>query len=465
MFQKIYCLPDIVNDTTRPEIIKVLEQLYANNSKSAKMELLQLSNDKIQIYSARYSQKGRMLFTLITDNGTRYITILELLDNHEYERAKCLNITNISPLLAKQLDISDFPVLHSDPNKIDDLNFNFTTVEKLHYVGNTPFVFSNEQNEIQLLKLPAVISGPAGSGKTLSAVYIAQEAIRELRLRNSSAQSSNSPGYGKILLLGANDEGIAKLKDMLQKELAEGEVLETFCDFATPSTLINYVKEINGKPPTLIQAAQSQFITQQFNKHKLDKTKLLPLLRLALEGSIQDYQSKNLTKEQLKNMQTLLLDPYLKHCKDKAWLDMDVMPFDLKTSYIKIIADECQNLSPNIILSLTRGAQGEQGEQGEQAFFFMDTQQTTKVQGDCSTLARLKQKKSRFNYHNLGTQTHRCKPMIVNVANAVLRISNFLEGGIKEKDNYTAITVNEQSADPGKVYWQKSIDKPLELSA
>ncbi|NDP21573.1 MAG: AAA family ATPase [Paludibacter sp.] len=136
---------------------KTLKQLQEGDFKSA--DVRKMANTGY--YRARLDIRDRLLFTMVTYENQKYLLLLEVIKNHNYQNSRFLQGTDIP-------DEDKFVAVYS-PNEMDVTNnemiFLNEKSKKIHLL-NKFISFDKAQNDIYSLYPPLIIVGSAGSGKT-----------------------------------------------------------------------------------------------------------------------------------------------------------------------------------------------------------------------------------------------------------------------------------------------------------
>ncbi|MDZ7900134.1 MAG: hypothetical protein U5N85_19190 [Arcicella sp.] len=143
--------------TVKKKFGKTLEYLQTGNFKSAEVKKMPNAG----FFRAKLDRENRLLFKFVSYQGQKYLLLLELILNHDYEKSRFLKGAEI------------------DENKLIDLlgdaNLSSEIFEPLRYVNPKKasvyfldkFIsFDDAQIDILHLPVPLIIIGSAGSGKT-----------------------------------------------------------------------------------------------------------------------------------------------------------------------------------------------------------------------------------------------------------------------------------------------------------
>ncbi|HDR05810.1 MAG TPA: hypothetical protein ENN84_11285 [Candidatus Marinimicrobia bacterium] len=111
------------------------------------------------LYRAKLDDSNRLLFSLGHHQNQIVILVLDIIRNHQYEKSKFLrgaviDEKKLQPFNKPELSEDRTPLVYINPN-----NSHFRMLDKI-------ICFDPEQEDIYLHRLPSIVIGPAGSGKT-----------------------------------------------------------------------------------------------------------------------------------------------------------------------------------------------------------------------------------------------------------------------------------------------------------
>ena len=112
-------------------------------------------------YRARLDDSNRLLFKFARHGGDTCILLLELIWNHDYAKSRFLNGAAIDEGKFEPFDMAKGP----PPEDVQRMAYINPKSTRFHYLEKA-LSFDDAQLEACHLKPPAVIIGPAGSGKT-----------------------------------------------------------------------------------------------------------------------------------------------------------------------------------------------------------------------------------------------------------------------------------------------------------
>ena len=434
------------------------------------------------VYSLRTGNDnaGRLLFTTKNVLGQPYLLVLEYLPNHDYENSHFLR----SGVLRHYLERLDrthqglvsgasatgegfffeqaeiIPIIEKEQDAAVAL---FPTSIVLDYYQDQMIELSVSQGEALNLKLPAVISGVAGSGKSCIALSL----LSSLSLKLSHAVLSEAPQQ-RLLYVTKNRH----LVDQIKKAWETLPVaLETHCEVS----IITY--------QDLLQRHKDERITwadeDGFNKWFYDYTK-------RVKNSQGESFDKDLTHQEFRICSGYEKEVYLGLGKRQSLFakeDRGAL-YDMYTNYLErfaeatldpafyrtteavpethcydfVVVDEAQDFSYGSLNYLHKHARG------EAIAYCMDSHQS--LYHALSTRSYLKQSFSSASFTTLET-TFRCPPKIVWAANHIISLKNSVTGGLSDKQEIRAIEAVDAAKSVGKVYLlnKKAVDGSAWLAA
>lgn len=149
---------------------KVVEQLSQADFNSAEVKKMPGTG----FYRARLDYENRLLFRFASYKNKKYLLLLEVIYNHEYNKSRFLRGAKID-----EEKFIEVPSL-ADVNESDHVELNYVnpSSQRFHLLDKV-ISFDDYQNEIFRLKPPVIIIGSAGSGKTV----LTLEKLKTLRGR------------------------------------------------------------------------------------------------------------------------------------------------------------------------------------------------------------------------------------------------------------------------------------------
>jgi len=473
---KVYFWRDLIGHETKffPYKAKI-QQLLAGDYSSLSLEKLKIPS-KTPIYSIRINKEHRLLFT--TYQGK--LCLLDVVLNHDYHKSPFLRTRGIlNAFLDKHhesLTRATTPPWALTENEKDDFvnvksvsGLNITAEDSefaaLDYYQSRLIEFSTVQNELLSVALPLVVSGPAGSGKSCTALSI---------LSNHVQRYLGDDEAFPILYMSRSRHLVADIRRIWQEknpfEFRDGVVLFKTYDelldeqipegfrLATPEVFHSWHKEYLAHNKKLSKTAMA------FSCVPLESTKDLWREFRIISGGFSKEEYLALGEGQSgvsdKGARELIFKSY---CSYMDYLSshhlIESELYSLKASLYKlVVVDEAQDLSYGQLLGLSQLA-------GRNSVFLLGEHQILfdglSRQG---YLQRL--------FHQLGMAinlrqlqaTYRCSPAVLAVANSLIRAKYCATGGAADKGEVAELTSSEEaSARENQAIWLHPKNK-IELS-
>ncbi|ASQ45295.1 DNA/RNA helicase domain-containing protein [Legionella clemsonensis] len=458
---KVYYWQGIVGDAELfAPYQATISKLAQGNYKAADLDLKQL--DGHRVYSVRVNKSDRLIFTTFEKEGKSYLLLLDVVLNHDYRKCSFFNPSVLKNYLKKnadgivqQIDHSNFiainkvPLLTQEaPELAPSLQF-----APINYYHQMYIEFNDEQQIARGATLPAVISGPPGSGKSCVALSLLEQAV--------SQQAHNDAP----ILYVTQSEPLKKLLETAWKELPAAQNLPPnsvqFCTYIELLNKLNVAQETVGEP--YFQTWFKQYNAKQKHRKKTITgyevfLKQAPLLyrelRILTAYTPEDYLKLGERQSLIyganeKQWMLEIAKAYLLHLKETKRLDPALYPLQMNPAYSLIVVDEAQDLSHYQLKNLRDLAKE------CQLAACMDTHQSLEdEQAKRDYLLQMLSERHYKAQHLPLSATYRCPPAIVKLANKVIEIKNSLTGGIADKKEFTTISsVSDSQTETGFVQW------------
>lgn len=141
----------------KSQVDKTVKALKKGDFKSA--DVKKLTN--YDFYRAKLDRTNRLLFKIAEYNGQKYILLLEVILNHDYDKSRFLRGAEVKEnhfsLVSNEKAIAE-----TDVSSLAYVN----AKDKKFHLLNKIICLDNEQGDVFKLPMPLVIIGSAGSGKT-----------------------------------------------------------------------------------------------------------------------------------------------------------------------------------------------------------------------------------------------------------------------------------------------------------
>lgn len=165
----------LLSSAITPELLEAYPQLgRIQDSPSHGQNLEKLQGIKHYApYSIRLNKKVRAICTPIKLDGQQFWVLLNIMEDHRYER---MSFDTIPGFLMQDLDYLKSQVdTLSKESRLDEIQEEPHSIEELHYYKDHFILFNDLQKEPTVEKLPLLISGAPGSGKTCVAMHLLEQ--------------------------------------------------------------------------------------------------------------------------------------------------------------------------------------------------------------------------------------------------------------------------------------------------
>ena len=429
MYQLLY-FNELDSKAVEKKYNAVLTQLAKGDFKSA--EVKKMANTGY--YRARLDIKDRLLFSIARFNGSVFVLILELIQNHDYASSRFLRGAALP-------DTSQFTLV-TKPEEIEkeikDISFINSKQKHFHYL-NKIISFDDIQQSIFNLNPPLIIIGSAGSGKTV----LLLEKLKQLS--------------GSILYVSLSNYLVENARKLYYSGEYENSTSEV--DFLSyhqylESWKIPKGKEVNFK---LFEGWFNRHT--QYSKH-IDSHRIYEEFKGVISGS--PIHAAFLTKEEYLNLgikqsiftsdkREVVYSIYLKYLdwlKESDLFDINIVSFEylalISKKYDYLVVDEVQDLTGVQLNALMKSLNtpgnfiltGDSNQIVHPNFFsWSKIKSYFYKQGQVDGQIQLLQ----TNYRN--------SKQVVNLSNKLLKIKNTRFGSIDKESNYLINTISDQKGE------------------
>jgi ankyrin repeat protein len=141
-----------------------------------------------EIYSVRINNKGRILFTFQDIQGIRSLVVLEVLENHEYDKSKFLKKNVLKKYLnqnkaeletrVQDADFESVKLEENIPEKTRTIS-SLMDIQPAFENHQGYIILDAEQEGVLSAQTPMIVEGPPGSGKTSLAEGLVKQALAQ----------------------------------------------------------------------------------------------------------------------------------------------------------------------------------------------------------------------------------------------------------------------------------------------
>lgn len=312
------------------KIKAVLPHLLAGNFRAAGAKKLKGTT----FYRAKLDDTNRLLFKIAKLGDESFILLLETIRNHNYERSRFLRGATCCDLAKAEVEWTD----DDNPTATQTLRYVNPGQTTFHYLDK-PISFDPLQSQLLATRLPLIVVGTAGSGKTAVVLeYLKQLDGRVLYITLSKFLAEAARGY-------YFDQGFSNERQEV--------------DFFSYTELLETIQIPSGSECDY-ETFRAWFSRQRSNFN--DARKLFEEFRGVLTGTSVD--AAYLTREQYQDLGTKqsiflgsersevydLFQKFFVHMKEKDLFDVNIESFllldQVSAEYDFLCVDEIQDFTP-----------------------------------------------------------------------------------------------------------------------
>jgi len=418
-----------------PSSQRALEQLLNGEYKSLKFEQLNTKNTQYPIFSIRANGADRLLLTNKSINGKLYFVFLEELINHTYD--KSVYLKNEAKLIQDMQTLDSVNTLEEPQEEVKFAETATLQHNPYDFYHDEIIIFSENQQQALKTRLPVIISGTAGSGKTCIALKLLKD----------------NPTQEPMLYIADSQPLVDKVKKEWEKSCPDNNIVhfKTYAQlvqehypnmqFANNNTFNNWLiiyekqlKPLNKVSPNSIKIFNADEYYQEFRLIAgLTKDEYRDL------GNRESFITNSVEREAMFDA----FENYTSYLKNNNLFDRALSTIKLPQQYARIIVDE----TPDFTLLQLKTI--EASLENHQVCFLMDTHQS--LIDDKSLRPMLMKKFHDFDItHMQLAETYRCSHQVVQFANNVITLKNQLRGGRADKQEEIQIAAHHES-DQGQV--------------
>ncbi|KAG8174186.1 hypothetical protein JTE90_005905 [Oedothorax gibbosus] len=462
------------------EIIKDLEENKLTHQGSIK---LISSKGGIKYLRAKLSDEGRLLFTNTKHNNKDVFVILEVIPNHDYENSRFLKSTDKT----KSIEIKETEEGIIEKSSDNVHNVEIKDLQRAHWLGKL-LTFSATQEgivkDVENYKLPLVISGAAGSGKT----SVALESLKKMQEKFEG---------GKILYITKSKNLVKESKKLLEYE-CYGKTADEFKIVAPEKIeflslhgfLEKRTEDIKGKKPIDRNKFFSWFdkICKQdkFKEYKKDGDKIFEELiaviggrgLLGKEGKVQYVDLGDRQSIFPKDERCSIYDFFEEYKKfiegSSEYYDTSLIAYEcikeVQKVYDAVVVDEVQDLTESTLSLVLRSLKDE-----SKGNFLLCGDVNQVIHPSFFSLSKLKSFLSQNKYIRQGSEvfytlekSYRNSEQVTEVGNRILHLKNycfapedriteeekklfFMESDTENRGNVCFVTKDKEQEMAGKV--------------
>lgn len=394
---------------------KIVTMIEQDDFRAAQVKKLQGTS----YYRAKLDHTNRLLFTIVSFEQTKYVVMLEVIRNHNYERSRFLNGVKLDLNKIEQpIDLATQP---AEP--ISYVNPKNPEVHILDRIISLDPI----QEQIFGLQPPLIIIGSAGSGKTLvtlekiktycgkilyvsTSPYLAQHA-------SNLYYSNNYFNEDQEVEFLSYQEFLATIKVPAAKQLE----FQVFVNWASKFYHNKFIRDLNKLYEEFKGVISGNGETSYLTKEQY--------LNLGVKQSIYSNEERLQVYE--------LFIKYLEFLSSNQLYDSNLLAFEYlaitQSKYDLVVVDEVQDLSRvQLLLILKTCCDPEQ--------FILCGDANQIVHPNFFSWAKIK---SLFYHQTYSAdltrilhKSYRNAVAIVNIANKILKIKNARFGSIDQESNY-----------------------------
>ncbi|RUR06055.1 ankyrin repeat domain-containing protein [Legionella sp. km772] len=385
------------------------------------------------LYSFRISKKARLLFTVQTINGHRCLLVLEYLPNHEYEKSRFLKSGFLKQYLEKELATiaEDAPMLEPLAKKI----FSQETYEPCGiidvYQRQMIKLDLNQEKALQVA-LPALCSGPAGGGKSITALMRLYQQQTQLSLGEELAHLPSLYITQSTALARAMEASFHELPhDERERPVLFKTFTELLQELELVSKMVGREEFISWYQKRVKHEQKTTKFREDSHPNMVDADTAYQECYIASGYSKEDYEKLSTEQSSLDKDKRgglyLTYEAYLKYLKESNLVDPAFHIWSTHSLYSMIVVDEAQDFSNQQLRTLMTLAKD------KRILYFVDSHQ--QLNEEKSKRPFLRQQCGITN-HVLLYKMYRCPLNVVAVANTINSLKVRCVGGIADREEF-----------------------------
>ncbi|KTD16763.1 hypothetical protein [Legionella jordanis] len=454
---KVYFWEGLIGDKERYEpYIETIAKIARGDYQAADLDLKKLRGHRI--YSARINHSDRLLFTTVWLGKKPYLLLLDVILNHDYQKCRFLKPAVLTNYLESHSSQFTGKILDEEFIRLNEsIPLAQQNNEPLQYIGleyyNQMYLeLTDRQQTIRKASLPMVVSGPPGSGKSCVAWSLLIQAVKQkeqlsgpivyvtqsetLKSNFAAMATESSLEEGRALFLTYREFLMQFDAEARKKQLVDEshffQWLELYCK--------NFKAILKAKRITFDEKLLGDFVGIYQELRILAAYDAHDYLKL---GEKQSLLADITQREWLLK----LYQSYLAYLERNNALFPPFYQSSVNASCGILIVDEAQDFSHQQLKVLLHAADH------EQICYCLGSHQSLKdSKSKLPFLLGLKSNYSEMSYFELDL-THRCPPVVVELANKIIQIKNNLTGGLADKREFVSFSATSQEKEEGSIQW------------
>jgi hypothetical protein len=427
------------NNVIKKQVDKIVGYLEADNFNMADVKKMQNTG----FYRAKLDDTNRLLFKIGNYEDQKYIFLLEIIHNHEYEKSKFLNGVFI--------DESKFESVNQSENfQIDStiqINYLNKNKKSFHFLDKI-ISFDETQNDIFDIESPLIIIGSAGSGKTAITLEKAKKLdgkILYITLSSYLVENSQLLYYSNQYENTSQEIDFFSYQDFLMSIKIPDRKELGFNDFK--NWIFRYKQSHKIKDPYKVYEEFKGVLTGSVvDRPYLSKAEYLDL---GIKKSIFNVSEKELIYD--------LFQKYIFFIKEQGFYDCNILSFEyqsfVESVYEYVIIDEVQDITNSQLYLILKSLKNPKN-------FLLCGDSNQIVHPNFFSWAQIKsllyKEDWNSNISRVLSTNYRNTPEVTKIANQLLLIKNTRFGSIDRESNYL---VKSNSKHIGKVEFFENITK------
>ena len=426
------------------KVKKVVKSLEAGDFAAADVKKM----PNVDFYRAKLDKTNRLLFKIAKHKEEKYLLLLEVIPNHDYDKSRFLRGAEI-----KEDHFEEIPsAADIEEDKLEVLPYVNTKKSQFHLLGKV-ISWDDIQQEVFGLPLPLVVIGSAGSGKTaltLEKMKFLQGNIAYISLSQYLVDNAQKQYYSFNFENEKQEVSFMSFQEFVESiSLPEGREIK-FKDF----------ERWYSRYKQTYKFKNAHKVFEEFKGVLTGSTLEAPYLSRAEYLDLGIKQSIFLEKEREKVYE--LFEKYLTFLEESQLYDLNMVAQQLFTkvepTYDYVVVDEVQDLT-NVQLNLILRAlqvptnfllSGDSNQIVHPNFFSWSKLKTMLYHSEVeSSLMRV----LTTNYRNSNA--------VNALSNTLLRIKNARFGSIDKESTYLIDTVSEKAGEVSLYKDDKKIKRKL----